>query len=614
MSLSKYQKLTEIEHVLQRAGMYLGSISNTTQTLFIPKNNKMVEEEITYNPALIKMVDEVLSNSVDEHIRSGNVSRIDVTYSILTGEISISDNGGIPVKKHPEYDTYIPSMIFGELRTGSNFSDEDRFSAGLNGLGAKLTSIFSKEFIVETADGKKSFTQTFKDNLSQKYTPSIKSSNKKGTTITFIPDYDRLGCILDEGNIKRIEKRVYDIAGCNPKIKVFLNGVLIRIKSFKDYVSMYCENYLETNNEHWHIIVSPSKDDTFKHVSFVNGVDTFNGGNHVDYISNQITAKLREHIKKKHKIDIKPNNIKQQLFLFINCKINAPMFTSQTKEFMSSDIKDFGTEFEVTDNFINKLIKSPVVEKILDWAEAQQRQKELAEMRKMNKQTQTNNYLKKIVKFDDASSKNRKECILALTEGDSAAKSISSSRDPKIVGVFPLKGKPINVRNVKIAKLTANQEFANIMSIIGLKLGHDDIAKDDLRFGKILICSDFDPDGSHICGLIINMLQQFWPNILKQGLVYRLKTPLIIATAGKKKFEFFSRSEYNVWAKEKGLKHNIKYFKGLGTFCTKDFKIYLNDIKYHEQLNYESLDDFTCVDLAFDKTKADARKEWLLED
>lgn len=614
MSLSKYQKLSEIEHVLTRAGMYLGSISNTTQNLFVPVNGKMVEQEITFNPALIKMVDEILSNSVDEHIRSGKVTRIDVQYSPLTEEIVISDNGGIPVKKHPEYNTYIPSMIFGELRTGSNFSDEERFSAGLNGLGAKLTSIFSKRFSIETCDGIKKFHQTFENNLSKKYTPAITNNTKKGTTISFIPDYERLGCILDDDNIKRIEKRVYDIAGCNPKIQVFLNGVLIKIKSFSDYVDMYVEESLLTKNEHWEIGVSASKDDSFKHISFVNGVDTYNGGNHIDYISNQITNKIRDYIKKKHKIDIKPNNIKQQMFLFINCKINAPMFTSQTKEFMSSDIKDFGTSFEVTDSFINKLVKSSVVERVLDWAEAQQRQKELAEMRKMNKQTQTNNYLKKIVKFDDASSKKRQECILALTEGDSAAKSISSSRDPKIVAVFPLKGKPINVRNVKISKLTSNQEFANIMSIVGLKLGHDNINKEDLRFGKILICSDFDPDGSHICGLIINMFQQFWPNILKEGIVYRLKTPLIIATSGKKQFEFFSRVEYNTWVKDKGLKHSMKYFKGLGTFNTKDFKTYLNDSKYHEQLTYESLDDFNSVDLAFDKTKADARKDWLLED
>lgn len=607
--LSKYQKLSEIDHILKRSGMYLGSTTNTKALCFVVNNNKMIEEELTYSPALLKMFDEIISNSVDEHIRSGKVTKIEVDLYPLTGQIRIKDNGGIPVKKHPTEKTWIPSLIFGELRTGSNFSDEERFSAGLNGLGSKLTSVFSTEFKVETADGEKSFVQVFRNNLLDKLEPVIKPCNDKGTTITFTPDYRRLDCSLDESNMKRIEKRVYDVAGCNPKIKVYFNGSEIKTNKFKDYVSLYVEESIEDSNEHWTVSVAASKDDTFKHVSFVNGVDTFNGGSHIDYIANQITGKLRDHIKKKHKIDVKPNNIKQQLFLFINCKINAPMFTSQTKEFMSTDVKDFGTNFEVTDKFINKIISSEVVQRILDWAEAQERQKELAELRKMNKQTQNNNFLKKIVKFDDATSKDRQECILTLSEGDSAAKTILSARDPKTVGVYPLKGKPLNVRDIKISKLTSNDEFANIMAIIGLKLGHD-IKKSDLRFGKLVIAADFDPDGSHICGLVVNMFQQFWPDLIKEDFLYRLKTPLIVATHGKTKKEFFNRIDYDNWATN-APKHTMKYFKGLGSFLTKDFIKFMNDPRYLEPLTVENSLDFDSVDLAFDKKRADDRKEWL---
>jgi len=611
MDLLKYRKLSSRDHVLARPGMYIGSISNSTMEFFVPVDGKMKLQELNYNPAIIKMFDEIISNSVDEHRRSKTVTTIRVNISPLTGEIQVSDDGGIPVQKHPEYGTYIPSMIFGELRTGSNFGDDERFSAGLNGLGAKLTSLFSKEFRIETADTKKSFVQTFRNNLSEKSEPTIKTSNKKGTTITFTPDYARLKCSLDEDNIKRIEKRVYDVAGCNPGIKVYLNDTLIKVNKFKDYISMFVSESIEDSNEHWQVAVAASDDDTFRHVSFVNGVDTFNGGSHIDYVVNQITSKLRDYIKKKHKIDVKPNNIKQQLFIFINCSINAPMFTSQTKEFMSTDVKDFGTEFEVTDKFINKIIKSEVVQRVLDWAEAQQRQKELAELRKMNKQTQNNNFLKKIVKFDDATSKNRQECVLALSEGDSAAKTILSSRDPKYVGVYPLKGKPLNVRDIKISRLTGNDEFANIMAIVGLKLGHD-VKKEDLRFNKILIAADYDPDGNHIAGLIVNMFQQFWPNLVKEGLLYRLKTPIIVATHGKTRKEFFSRDDYDQWAKT-APKHTMKWFKGLGTWTTKDFTKFMNDETYHEPLVYEDENDFKSVDLAFDKRMANQRKEWLAE-
>lgn len=611
VDLSNYRMLSDIDHCLARPGMYLGSTTNTVMDLYVHDDGEMVEKSVSFTPAIVKMFDEIVSNSVDEHIRSGNVTEIRVSVSQLTGEITVSDNGGIPVKKHPEYDLWVPSMIFGELRTGSNFGDDQRTTAGLNGLGSKLTSIFSTEFKVETCDGKKKFVQVFEKNLSVKSEPKITTSNANGTTITFTPDYDRLACSLDGGNLERLEKRVYDIAGCNPKIKVYYNDKLIKINKFKDYVGMYVENAVEDANDDWHIAIAASSDDTFKHVSFVNGVDTYNGGNHVDYIVNQITNKLREYIKKKHKIDVKPNNIKQQMFIFINCTVNAPMFTSQTKEFMSADAKDFGTEFEVTDKFINKILKSDVVQRVLDWAEAQQRQKELAELRKLNKQTQNSNSLKKIVKFDDATSKSRSDCMLCLAEGDSAAKTILSARDAKTTGVFPLRGKPLNVRDIKVNRLTANQEFANIMAITGLKLG-EEISVDDLRFGKIVLATDFDPDGAHIAGLVVNMFQQFWPNLVKAGVLYRLRTPLIVAEQGKKKFEFFSRTEYEEWT-EKNPKHSMSYYKGLGGWDTKDFNRFLTDPKYLEQLTFEDESDFKSIDLAFDKRMADARKKWLEE-
>ena len=607
--VSDYKMLDEITHVLTRPSMYIGSITNTEVISYVPKEDKMIEEKLTYNPALLKMVDEILSNSVDEHKRTGKVKTIHVNYDKITGEISVLDDGGIPVQKHPEHDMYIPTMIFGELRTGSNFSDESRIGAGMNGLGAKLTSIFSTNFYIETHDGTNKFSQEFSDNLSKKTTPKIKTSKNNKTLIKFIPDYDRLSCSLDNDNIKKIEKRVYDIAGCNPTIKVYLNGEQIKIKKFNDYVNMFVENSVEDYNDNWHISVAANNDDTFKHVSFVNGVDTFNGGSHVDYIVNQITTKLRDYIKKKHKIDVKPNNIKQQMFIFINCTVNAPLFTSQTKEYMSSDVKDFGTKFEVTDKFINKIIKSEVVQKVLDWAEAQKRQKELAEMRKINKQTQNNNFLKKIVKFDDATSKNRNECSLMLSEGDSACKTILSARDPKKIGVYPLKGKPLNVRDIKVDRLTSNEEFANIMSIIGLKLGHN-IKKQDLRFGKLILATDFDPDGAHIAGLVVNMFQQFWPDLIKEGLIYRLCTPLIIATQGKNVYEFFSREDYETWAKT-ASKHSMKYYKGLGGFSTQQFNKFLNNEKYLEQLKFEDKEDFDIIDIAFDKKRANDRKDWL---
>jgi DNA topoisomerase-2 len=609
--LSKFKKLSEVEHILARPGIYIGNVSNTNTKTWLLSDDNMTESEVTYNPGLLKLFDEIISNSVDEHIRKGSVKNIWVDIFPMTGEIQIRDDGGIPVAKHPEYGTYIPEMIFGELRTGSNFNDEERITAGLNGLGAKLTSIYSTEFKVDTCDGKNRFVQTFRNNTQDRGKSVIQPSKDNGTTITFTPDYKRLDCELDSDNIAKIERRVYDVAGCNPGINVHLYGKRINIKSFKDYVELFTSEYVIEETDDYSVALTAVEDGQFRHVSFVNGIDTYNGGTHVDYVSNQIIYKLRELIKKKHKIEVKPNVIRQQMMVIMKCRINAPNFNSQTKEFMCSEVRDFGTSYTPSDKFIKRLFDSPVVEKVLDWVAAEKRKDELAELRKLNKQTQNNNFLKRITKFDDATSKDRSLCSLILTEGDSAATTILSARDPQTMGVFPLRGKFINVRDIEVKKLANNEEFQNIMAIMGLKVGTKVNSVDELRFGKILVATDADPDGQHIFGLIINMINEFWPELITMGVICKLNPPLIIAQQGKNTVEFFGTSEYTVWSETAG-KHSHKYFKGLGSYATKDFKRFLVDSKYSVKITATDKADFEALDIAFDKSKADARKDWLL--
>ena len=547
--LTKYKKLDQISHCLLRPGMYIGDIKSKTEENYVPVNNKMELQTVTYNPGLLKLFDEVITNCVDEHIKGSKINRIDVDLYPLTGEIKISDNGGIPIKKHPEHNQYIPSMIFGELMTGSNFDDSNRMVGGTHGLGVKLVNIFSQEFTVTTADGKNKFVQKFEDNLGVKHEPSIIKSNTHGTTIQFTPDYERLDCELDEDNIKRIEKRVYDVAGCNPKIKVFLNGKLLRINKFKDYVGMYTEEVIEDSNEHWHVAVAASSNDEFKHVSFVNSVDVFNGGSHVDYITNQITAKLRKYIKKKHKIDVKPNNIKQQLMLFINCKINAPMFTSQTKEYMSTDVKDFGTEFEVTDKFVNKIIKSEVVQRVLDWAQAQQRQKELAALRKLEKK-------KKVHKSDKYFPATKEKKILIVGEGQSALGGLIPALGRENIGYFELKGKPLNCLNASVTKFKDNKELSELYAILNNE-GYD-----------YFVCgTDQDLDGFSIRMLLLGFVIQYVPDYeTKFGY---LDTPVIITKKSNKlvNWTYSLREQPKI---NKG--EDMQYMKGLGTWDYKDLK------------------------------------------
>lgn len=616
VDVSQYKKLSEVEHVLARPGMYLGSVTNSeAQTWVLGEKDKsvMVEETLTWNPGLLKMFDEIASNAADEHLRSGNIKNIWVNVYPMTGEIVVRDDGGIPVQKHPDYGIYIPEMIFSEFRTGSNFSDEERATAGLNGLGSKLTSVFSKEFKVDTSDGKNRFVQVFRNNLSERGTAVIKPCTDKGTTISFTPDYDRLQCELDATNIRKIERRTYDIAGCNPTVKVHFNDVLIKFNKFSDYVDLYNNEHIMDSQEKFEVAVAAAPESGFKQISFVNGVDTFNGGTHIEYVALQIATKIREFIKKKHKVDVKPNIIRQQMFLFVKASINAPMFTSQTKEFMSTEVRNYGASYIPSDKFIKKVLESAVVQKVLDWVEGEKHRAELAELRNLNKTVQGTNFLKRIVKFDDATEKDRSKCAVYFTEGDSAKNTIMSARTASIHGAFPMRGKLLNVRDVDTKKLVASEEFQNIMAIIGLKIGQKVESVADLRFSKIIQLTDADADGSHIAGLFFNMIHQFWPELFTLGVIYRMNTPLIIAHVGTKTFEFFNVAAYTVWA-ETAPKHKHKFYKGLGGYDTKDFKRFLdNDEKYLVKITIQDKEDVEALDIAFDKKKADARKLWLTE-
>ena len=609
--LTKYKKLTQLQHIRKRPGIYIGNINRTESDQWVVNNNKMQLQQTAWNPGVLKLFDEIISNSVDEHIRSGKVKNIWVMLHPMTGEISVADDGGIPVEKHPEYNMFVPEMIFGELMAGSNFDDDDRTTAGVNGLGNKLVNIMSTQFRVETCDGKKKFTQLFYNGMEERSAPSVQPNTANGTTITFIPDYDYFKSSMDE-NLDKLVKRVYDVAGCNPSINVYLNGSKLNIKKFSDYVNMYTEKAVVDDSGDFTVAVCPSFNDSFTQISFVNGVDTYNGGTHVDYVTNQIVNKLREWIKKKHKIDCKPNIIKQQLFVIMKCKVNAPNFNSQTKEFMCSEVRDFGTSDTPADKFIKQITESDVVQKVLNWVEAEKRREELAELKKLNKQTQTNNFLKRIAKFDDATGKDRSKCVLALSEGDSASKTLLSARDPSIMGVFPLRGKFINVRDIEIKKLATNEEFQNIMSIMGLKIGQKVTSVSELRFGKILVATDQDIDGFHIFGLLCNMFNEFWPELFTLGVIHKINPPVIVAKAGKKSLEFFNTKDYHEWA-ESNPKHTKDYFKGLGTYQTTDFKRFLTDEKYTVKITVNDKTDIDALDIAFSKTKADERKEWLLK-
>jgi len=589
----KYQLLDEIEHVLKRPGMYIGSTKPHTANEWILGDGLYSKEELTYNPGFLKLFDEIISNSVDEHKRSGKINTIKVSVSADT--ITLWDNGGIPVVQHPQHKVWIPELIFSNLRAGSNFNDDEgRTVAGTNGVGASLVNIFSKRFVIDTADGKNRFLQTFTDNMSKRTVPKTSKTSQGFTEITYVPDLSRFEMKkIDDAHCKMMRKRVIDIAAANPGLKLEFNGEKYKFKTFKEYVDLYVNDSIWERSKDWEISFGVSKDG-FQSVSFVNSIHTKDGGTHENYVLNQVIEYLRAMIKKKHKVDVKPSEIKNHVFLFINCTVINPAFSSQTKEKLITEPKDFGTKHEVTEKFAKAVFGSEVIQSLLDWIEQKKNAEERAELRKLNKSLAST----KVLKLIDAKGKDRNKCVLGIFEGMSALSAVRKFRDPQTFGAFPLKGKFLNVSEMTNSGVIQNDEVVQLMASLGIKLGED---PGDLRYGKVYIYTDADPDGDSIAGLLINFFNKYWPELFEQNRVFKVMTPLVVAKKGKEVKPFYSNEEYSEWEKKTGAKGwDVEYKKGLAA---------LEDVEYRDIIHNPVL-----VKLQNDKQYKDSLSDWFGSD
>jgi DNA topoisomerase-2 len=570
----------------------------------------MVQEEITYVPSFLKIFDEIVTNSVDEHKRNSSLNKIEVNVDKKSGIISILDNGGIPVVIHKDHGKYVPEVIFGNLMSGSNYDDsEDRVVAGTNGLGGKLTNVFSKEFVISTCDGKNHFHQVFSNNMRDRKDPKIKKSKVNHTEISYLPDYEKFGLDgLDESHLRLIQKRVIDIAGCNPNIKVIFNGEEIKTKSFEDYVKYYKSTYFfETNKDKTWSIAVASSDEGFQQVSFVNSTDTYDGGTHVDYVLNQILSQMREFFQKKHKVDIKPSELKSHMSIFLNATVVNPSFSSQTKEKCITEIKDFGFTYEVPEKLIKSILKSEIVDSILDWID----KKKLADESKLARELNKNLAKIKVEKLIDAKGRDRWKCSIGIFEGDSAASSVRKYRDPQLMGAFSLKGKFVNVSDISTKKLIENNEATNLIAAIGLKLNQEPDIK-NLRYGRILLFTDADNDGNSISALLLNFFNKYWPDLFDRKMVYKVETPIVVTInkKTKKKMLFYTQNEYNTWSVKENLQNwEIKYKKGLAALVDDEY----NEIINNPKLTLITKDDLSdeYLDIWFGKN-AELRKNQIL--
>ena len=622
--LSKqYRKHTHREHILSLPDTYIGSIENCSEEHFVVDGETFKQQTIpVFNPGFYKLFDELLVNAHDQVVRlrqrksSEPVKDIDV--SVKDGVIGITNSGeSIDVEKHPEYGIYIPQLIFGELLTSTNYDKEEKkLVGGKNGYGVKLVNIFSKKLQIIIVDSKRQlkYTQVFSDNMSKINEPVIKHCKSKPfVTIQWTPDYQKFGFSeIPQDLLSVIKRRVFDLAmTVGKEVRVTWCDTPLRFRDFTSYASWYLPKdttlITESPQVGWQVALSDNPFDKLFNVSFVNGIWT-RSGKHVDEITNQVVSHIVNYLETKKKIKVKPALIRDSLAVFINCFIENPSFNSQTKEVLTSKVS-----CKLSDDFLKKVItKLGIVEKVIEL----QDQKDAKDMKKTDGKKSVK--ITGIPKLDDAvfaGTARSHECILILTEGDSAkAMAISglSQEQRKFHGVFPLKGKLLNVKDISQKKVEQTEEIANLKKIIGLESGKKYKDVKSLRYGKIMIMTDQDYDGSHIRGLLINMFHELWHELIQiPGFITYMITPIVKAHKGKNEKIFYTQYDYEEWRKlEESKGWKTKYYKGLGTSTRDEAKEYfkiLNIIPY--SYSEEKSDD--AIELAFNKSKADNRKDWL---
>ena len=663
MNPENYTKKELEEHILELPDTYIGSIDTATQCRWIydPAIKRMVWKKTQFCPGFFKIFDEILVNATDHYVRqqerirkkeSGVNPVTQIRIDISPTQISVSNDGdAISTEMHPEYKIPLPELIFGQCLTSGNYNkEEEKIVGGKNGYGAKLTNIFSKEFSVKIVSVKTQTltTYTWKDNKKVKLEPVVKKmkATEPKTMITYKPDLSRFHWSENGDEITEIpadmlavlKTRCYEAAVCVPGCAIYLNGTSLPIPSMAAYMELFTpldaaslpEDIkkltpkkrrdaliaYEDAGERWEIgAILTSRlykdeppDD--RHLSFVNGILTRRGGKHVDYVATHVLKEFCELAKKK-KVEVTPPLLKDSLTWFIRSVIVNPSFDTQTKESLTTLATKFGSKPKITEKFTESLVKIG----LLDEAQHILAARLMKDAKKTDGKKRAS--VRGIVKLEDAlwaGTSKSNECTLILTEGDSAASTAISGL--KVVGrerygVFPLRGKLLNVKDMALAKKNANAELNQIKQILGLSYGQKYSNLEQLRYGRVMIMTDQDVDGSHIKGLLINLFHTEWPELLKMGFLCSLLTPLLKVFKGQQVLSFYSQQEYDKWsaANDGGRGWKSKYYKGLGTSTAAEAREYFEHMTTAD-FEWDAAADGS-IDMAFNKKRADDRKNWL---
>lgn len=593
----KYELLSDIEHVLLRPSRYIGSTKTETKKMYLFRDDKIQEQEVEFNFGFNKLFDEILSNSIDESKKNIKLNEIKISISTQKNQIRIFDNGGISTQIHKETGLRVPELIFGNLKSGSNFNDEDvRTGSGTHGEGSTLVNIFSSFFSVNTADGENLYYQEWHDSMSNKTDGVLSKSKKKFTEITYIPKLEIFQLKDLSSQLEFIKFRVLEVSICNPNIKIELyideEKHKIPCSSINEFSKLINPVFYSYKANGIELSLSLS-DDGFQQISFANFVRTYEGGTHLNSIVSNILTPLTEHLIKKLKIKtLKQSDVKSKLFIVLRADIKNTTWTSQAKEKLDVSKDNLLFNFSLTPKELKKLCDSIQIEnEISDWFKQKTEVDERKILRQVNSNTK-NAFIPGLIDAEGVKVKNiidRSKCRLLIFEGKSAISAVRKLRQIEYVGAYPLRGKFINVEQATIKETFDNTQAVNLAAAMGLEF-FKEINFKKLRYSQIEICTDADVDGISIASQLLVYFAKFFPELLSEGRIFKSETPLYVVYNKKDKLYFYTQADFDSFMIKNINNKNIiiSQKKGLAS---------LEDVEYEMMLNNPKLTLLTMDDL-----------------
>ena len=607
------KKLTEREHIIKRPTMYIGAVDLTSSNEYILTDNDKIEyQEVKYVPGLIKIINEIIDNSVDVAIKTNFKSSNEISIKMTDGFIEVQDNGtGIPVIKNSD-GHYLAELAWGHARAGSNFDDDtNRVQIGMNGVGSFATNCFSTKFIGKTDDGKKCYTITFKDNAESFIDKETESTGKTGVTVKFYPDLEKFGLkVIDETHMNVIKQRLINLSMTFPEITFKFNGKKININSFKKYVSLFNENFEIYETEDYKFAILPNESDDFRQFSYVNGLKIPDGGTHIDHIIFNIVNPIREKLIKKYS-GIKPADIKNKLMVIAFLKnVKNTKFNSQTKEKVTNSVSEISSYYGSIDfvKITNKILKTPeIIDPITEVYKIKEQLKKNLELKNadkaVNKKPKSEKFMPPIGEWTN----------IFLAEGDSAANSISKIIGRQGNGFYAMFGVPPNAYDMDLKEIISSKKMTDLQQILGLQFSKT--TQDNINFKNIIITTDFDLPGHFIAGQLFGLFYRFGKNLFDEHRIKRLITPLIVVKDSKENIVtwFYSFDEYRLFEeKNSDKRYKYDYKKGLGSWNQTELEHIIEKDGLDNMLEVMTIEDASeLIDDWLSDKKADRRKEML---